>query len=361
MKVGVLGGGQLSLMLAEAARPLDIDVIFIDPAADACANRVASQIKAAYDDPQALEMLAAQADVITYEFENVPSTSVSVLSEKLNVYPAANALSIAQDRLYEKNQLVALDIPVPGFRAVDSLQDLQHAVRELGLPAVLKTRRFGYDGKGQAVIRTVEQIPAAWQSVGEAPCILEAFMPFDREVSIIAVRDPQGNHQTYPLSENIHKDGILDQSFSRADDPMFEAAERYISKLMDELEYVGILALELFQVGNELYANEFAPRVHNSGHWTIEGSVCSQFENHIRAVAGLPLGDTASTGFSAMLNCIGSMPDTGAIEELPGVAVHDYGKAARDGRKVGHITLNTDSNLTLGRLQEQVNGLLSDD
>jgi len=360
MIIGMLGGGQLSLMLAEAARPLDLDVVFIDPAEDACARQAAKQIIASYDDPEALFELAGRSDVVTYEFENVPNQSVTTLSQSLNVYPAANALAIAQDRLFEKNQFVELDIPVPAFRNIGSLNDLQQAVAEVGLPAVLKTRRFGYDGKGQAVIKKEDEIATAWKTVGEAPSILEAFMPFDREVSIIAVRDQQGNHQTYPISENIHKDGILDQSFSRSNDPMFEQAEQYISKLMDELEYVGVLALELFQVGDELYANEFAPRVHNSGHWTIEGSVCSQFENHMRAVAGLSLGEISLNGHSVMLNCIGEMPDVSKIKELAGVAVHDYGKAAREGRKVGHITLTAESDEGLDKLLNQVNGLLSD-
>ena len=358
MIVGMLGGGQLSLMLAEAARPLDISVVFIDPAPDACAGQVATQIVADYDDPQALESLASQCDVVTYEFENVPNRAVEQLSAKLNVFPAANALSTAQDRLNEKNQFVALDIPVPEFRAIDSLNDLQLAVTELGVPCVLKTRRFGYDGKGQAVIRSTDDIETAWQAIAEVPAILEAFMPFDREVSIIAVRDQQGNHQTYPLSENIHKNGILDQSYSRETDPAFAQAEQYIVRLMDELGYVGVLALELFQVGDRLYANEFAPRVHNSGHWTIEGTVCSQFENHMRAVAGLPLGEIRLNGRSVMLNCIGKMPDVSKIIALNGVAVHDYGKAAREGRKVGHITLTADSAPSLDDLLRQVNGLL---
>jgi len=354
MIVGMLGGGQLSLMLAEAARPLNISVVFIDPAPDACARRVATQILADYDDPEALESLASQCDVVTYEFENIPDRAVKQLSEKLDVFPAGNALSTAQDRLNEKNQLVALDIPVPALRAIDSLGNLRQAVTDLGVPCVLKTRRFGYDGKGQFVIRSADEVTEAWEAINKAPAILEAFMPFDREVSIIAVRDQQGNHQTYPLSENIHKNSILDQSYSREADPVFSQAEQYIGRLMDEFGYVGVLALELFQVGDQLYANEFAPRVHNSGHWTIEGTVCSQFENHMRAVAGLPLGEISLNGYSVMLNCIGDMPDVSKIIKLPGVAVHDYGKAAREGRKVGHITITAESEEALDKLLDQV-------
>lgn len=347
MKVGMLGGGQLSLMLAEASLPLGIEVIFVDPSADACAGQVATHITAEYDDPEALQELAQQVDVVTYEFENIPSEAVSILSEKLNVYPAADALSTAQDRLYEKNKFVELGIPVPEFRAVNHIDDLHKAVDELGMPCVLKTRRFGYDGKGQAVIRSEGDIEEAWNTIAQSPAILEAFMQFDREVSIIAVRDVKGNHRSYPLSENVHKDGILDQSSSSCDDPMFAQAEQFIVKLMDSLEYVGVLTLELFQIGEQLYANEFAPRVHNSGHWTIEGTVCSQFENHMRAVTGMPLGETKLTGHSVMLNCIGKMPEIASIQDMPGMAVHDYGKAARPGRKVGHITLTVDLNVEI--------------
>lgn len=354
MIVGILGGGQLSLMLAEAAKPLGISVVFIDPAPDACANRVARQILADYDDPAALEQLADLADVITYEFENVPSESVRILSQRLEVYPPSNALATSQDRLLEKNTFVELGIPVPAFKAIDSLDELREAVAEIGLPCVLKTRRFGYDGKGQAVIRSMDDLSAAWQSIGEAPAILEAFMPFEREISIIAVRDPNGNHRTYPLSENIHINGILDQSHSRNDDPFFDQSSQYISLLMDTLEYVGVLALELFQVGETLYANEFAPRVHNSGHWTIEGTNCSQFENHMRAVAGLPLGETKITGRSVMLNCIGAMPKVSGIQNLRGVTVHDYGKSPRENRKVGHITLNAEDDDAVDELLANV-------
>ena len=354
MKVGVLGGGQLSLMLAEAARSLDIEVIFIDPAEDACANTVAQQIQAPYDDLQALQDMARQVDVVTYEFENVPSLSVEVLSDQIPVYPAANSLAEAQDRLLEKTQLADLGIPVPNFRDINSLDDLRQAINDIGLPAVLKTRRFGYDGKGQVVIRHDDDASAAWKAIGEVPAILEAFMPFDREVSVIAVRDAQGHRRAYPLVENTHENGILQLSLSRNNDPMFLIADDFIGSLMESLDYVGVLALELFQVGEQLYANEFAPRVHNSGHWTIEGTVCSQFENHIRAVTGLPLGDTSLLASSAMLNCIGEMPDTSSIRDLPGVSVHDYGKAARPGRKVGHITLTADTDEALSKLLVQV-------
>lgn len=359
MRVGVLGGGQLSLMLAEAAMPLGIHVSFIDPAADACAASRASHIQADYDDPQALDTLARQVDVITYEFENVPSQSVETLSRHLPVFPAVNALAAAQDRLLEKNQFSALGIPVPAYRDIASQQDLQQAIEHVGLPAVLKTRRFGYDGKGQVVIRSSDDVESAWQAIGEVPAILEAFMPFDREISIIGVRDRLGNRSCYPLSENTHQQGILRLSLSRQGDPMYMQAEQYIGRLMDQLDYVGILALELFQVGDQLYANEFAPRVHNTGHWTIEGTHCSQFENHMRAVTGMTLGDTGMKVPSAMLNCIGQMPDPRPLEKLPGVVIHDYGKVARAGRKVGHITITADTDEELGALLHKVTGIVS--
>ena len=256
---------------------------------------------------------------------------------------------------------VELGIPVPKFHAVISLEELAAAVTDIGFPCVLKTRRFGYDGKGQVVIRSAEELASAWQEIAEAPAIVESFMPFDREVSVIAVRDSQGNHQTYPLSENIHKHGILKQSWSRAHDPVSRQAEAYVTRLMDALGYVGVLALELFQAGDQLYANEFSPRVHNSGHWTIEGTACSQFENHIRAVAGMPLGEIKLTGSSVMLNCIGDMPDVSGLGKQVGVVVHDYGKAARPGRKVGHITMTAESDDALERLLQTVQPKLSTD
>lgn len=231
MRVGVLGGGQLSLMLAEAALPLGIQVVFIDPAADACAASKAGHIQAAYDDPRALDTLAGQVDVVTYEFENVPSESVEILSRRLPVFPAANALARAQDRLLEKNQFAELDIPVPAYQDVTDLDELQQAIAAVGLPAVLKTRRFGYDGKGQAVIHPGDDARQAWQSIGEVPAILEAFMPFDREVSIIGVRDQSGNRSCYPLSENTHHQGILRLSVSRQGDPVYTQAEQYIERL----------------------------------------------------------------------------------------------------------------------------------
>lgn len=339
MVVGILGGGQLARMLALAAHPLGARVVVLDPAPDACAGVVAEQLVGAYDDREQLARLAELADVVTYEFENVPQESAEFLAQRVPVHPTGIALAAAQDRLVEKSLFRELGIPVPDFYPVDSLESLQQAVSQMELPAVLKTRRMGYDGKGQAVLRPETELAEAWASIGEVPAIVEAFVPFSREVSVIAVRDLQGQVVTYPLSENTHNNGILHLSVCRPADPMQEQATDYARRLLEHLDYVGVLALELFQVGDELLANEFAPRVHNSGHWTIEGAETSQFENHMRAVMGHPLGSTAPVGFAAMVNCIGHMPAAGDVLAIPGAHLHDYGKEPREGRKVGHLTV----------------------
>ncbi len=337
--IGILGGGQLARMMALSAHPLALSPVVLEPAQDACAAIAAQHICAAYDDPAALDRLCSSCDVITWEFENVPDSAARYLSSRMPVYPKPEALSVSQDRLSEKTMFRELGIPVPEFVAVTSLEDLYTAAAKTGLPAVLKHRRLGYDGKGQAVLRTVDDIESVWNILGSAPCILEAFVPFKREVSVIAVRSARGQTAFYPLSENIHREGILRISRCTHNDPLQSAAESYIQKILDRLEYIGVLALELFDTGSALVANEIAPRVHNSGHWTIEGAYTSQFENHIRAVAGLPLGSTAARGEAAMLNCIGTMPDRSAVLAVPGAHYHDYGKTARAGRKVGHVTL----------------------
>ena len=352
MKVGILGGGQLARMLAMSSHALDIEVIFLEPSTEACAKAVATQLTGAYDDHEKLAQLAEMVDVVTYEFENVPFESVEYLATKCPVYPSANALAVAQDRLNEKTLFEELNIPVAPFVAVNNLQELEQAISTTGLPAILKTRREGYDGKGQAVLRTPQDLSNAWASIGKVPAIVEAMVSFDREISIIAARDNKGNTVTYPLSENTHVDGILNLSISQPNDKMAEAAQHYITQLLDKLDYVGVLALELFQVGNQLLANEFAPRVHNSGHWTTEGAETSQFENHMRAVCSLPLGNTASVGFSAMINCIGEMPAIENVLALPTAHYHSYSKSAREGRKVGHITLRTNTATELKKQQD---------
>jgi 5-(carboxyamino)imidazole ribonucleotide synthase len=356
VKVGVLGAGQLGRMLALGGYPLGMSFVFVDPAADAPAGQLAELVVADYEDDAALRRLA-ECDVVTYEFESVPVAAAEHLAQRVAVRPPPEALRVAQDRLNEKRFLNELGIPTPRFAAVGSETELAAALAEIGTPAVLKTRREGYDGKGQRVIRSESDAGAAWRELGGVPLILEAFVPFDREVSLIAVRGRDGRVAFYPLVENHHVDGMLRTSFAPAPDlqPALQTrAEEYGRALVERLDYVGVVALELFEARGELLANEIAPRVHNSGHWTIEGAKTSQFENHLRAIAGWPLGDTAACGLSAMVNLVGSVPDRAHILAIPGAHLHVYAKEPRPGRKVGHVTLRADD---LGALKERVRAL----
>lgn len=338
--IGIIGAGQLGQMLGIAAARLGLECIFLDPSENPPAASVGRVITAAFDDVAALTTLAESCDVITYEFENVPVASVRAIESKCPVYPPPPALEYAQDRLGEKQLFESLQIPIPGYRAIDSADDLQQAASSLGLPLVVKTRRLGYDGKGQAVLRDESDALNVFESLGGKDLIAEQFVSFDREVSAIGVRSVSGSIVTYPLSENEHHDGILRVSRALAvDNQLRTIANDYLDRLLTRLEYVGVLALELFVEGNRLLANEFAPRVHNSGHWTIEGAVTSQFENHLRAIAGIPLADTSARGFPGMVNIIGSMPDDFSVYEAADAVVHDYGKSARPGRKLGHATV----------------------
>ncbi len=339
MIVGIVGGGQLARMMALAGIPLGMRFIFLDPAEDACAAALGEHLCGAYDDEALLREMAEKADVVTYEFENVPAHAIAFLSKLIDVFPSDKALATARDRLNEKSLFKQLGIATVPFATVDSLEELQQAAEEIGLPAILKTRTLGYDGKGQVLLRSADELAAAWGEIGGVPLILEGFASFQREISIISVRGRGGEIRYYPLSENEHKDGILDTARSLIDDPRQALAESYAKRLLEELDYVGVMALELFDSGDALLANEMAPRVHNSGHWSIEGAETSQFENHMRAVAGLPLGDTAAKGYAKMINFIGEMPATAAVLSVPGLHLHDYDKKPKPGRKVGHATL----------------------
>lgn len=339
MRIGVLGGGQLARMMALAGHPLGLEFAFLDPAPDACAFPLGRALQGAYDDPVRLDELADYADVVTFEFENVPAAVTERLSARVPVDPPAGALAVSQDRLAEKTLFRELGIGAPDFRAVDSEGDLAVAAEQLGYPFVVKTRSEGYDGKGQQVVHSADQLAGAWQALGGRRLIAEAFVSFRREVSVVAVRSRDGEVHCYPLAENQHDAGILAVSRSRPNDPIAGAAQDAAQKLLTRLEYVGVLALELFDCDGELLANEFAPRVHNSGHWTIEGSTISQFENHLRAICGMPLGATDACGSVAMLNLIGELPPIAPLLALPGVHVHIYGKEARPGRKIGHLTV----------------------
>lgn len=340
MTVGILGGGQLARMLVLAGAPLGLRFRIVDTSADACAGQVAPLLQADWTDLAALEAFARGVDVATFDFENVPAETARWLATRVPVYPAPRALAVAQDRLAEKRLFVELGMGAPAFAAVDSRADLDAALSAIGAPAVLKTRRLGYDGKGQFTIRGAADADAAWAALGGVPLILEQFVPFDFECSVVAVRGRDGDFRTWPLTRNWHADGILAASLAPApcDPALAQAAFAHARALAESLDYVGVFALELFVHGERLLANEMAPRVHNSGHWTIEGAHASQFENHLRAVLGMPLGSTEARGPSAMLNWIGELPSRDPVLREPTGHWHDYGKSPRAGRKVGHAT-----------------------
>ncbi len=339
--IGILGGGQLARMLALAGAPLGVRFLVVDNVADACAGQVAPTITADWRDFAALEKFAAEIDVATFDFENVPADTAQLLTEHTRVSPNPRALALAQDRLAEKTMFRELGLDTPAFATVDSVDDLRRATGDIGFPSVLKTRRLGYDGKGQYRLRDENDIDPAWKELGGAASILEAWVPFQREVSVIAVRGNDGAFSTYPLVQNWHASGILAASLAPAPDcaGLAEIATHHARRIAEHLDYVGVFALELFVCDGKLLGNEMAPRVHNSGHWTIEGATCSQFENHVRAVLGLPLGDTSARGVSVMLNWIGKLPDAMGVLKEPDAHWHDYGKSPRDGRKVGHATI----------------------
>lgn len=343
MKVGILGGGQLARMLALAGHPLGLEFVILDPSSDAGAVGLGEHLHGAYDDKNLLTDLAKKADVVTYEFENIPADIATFLNEHTQVYPRPDALAFAQDRLIEKNLFHQLTIPSTPFAAVSSLKDLQQAMITIGYPAILKSRRMGYDGKGQIILKTGDDLSKAWLSIKKVPAIVEAFVDFQREVSIFAARNPKGEIAYYPLSENKHHQGILRIAECCHHDPLQQQAENYLSALIKKLNYVGLIALELFEVNGQLLANEFAPRVHNSAHWTIEGSETSQFENHLRAILNLPLGSTATRGFAGMVNFIGRLPELKQLLNIQHTHVHLYAKSPRKGRKVAHISICADN------------------
>ncbi|HKY91280.1 MAG TPA: 5-(carboxyamino)imidazole ribonucleotide synthase [Nevskiaceae bacterium] len=358
MRIGILGAGQLGRMLALAGYPLDFDFVFFDPATEACAAPLGAHLNAEYGDEDALAKFCDACDVATYEFENVPAATAAFVAARRTLYPSPAALTAGQDRLSEKKLFDDLKIPVPRYVPVASRAALDIAVKAVGLPAVLKTRRLGYDGKGQAVLRSASDLDAAWARLGSQPLILEAFVPFTRELSCLAVRAASGEIAFYPVVENVHRDGILRTARPRAGDPLQALAEEYTRRVAVHLDYVGVLAFEFFADGDKLLANEIAPRVHNSGHWSIEGAVCSQFENHLRAIAGLPLGSTALRGVSAMINFIGDAPSTASLTAIPGVHVHHYGKTPKPQRKVGHATVTAGDEAALESLMARVTELL---
>ena len=363
--VGILGGGQLARMMILAGAPLGLRFKVLDPAIDACAGQLAPLTVGDYADKDALARFIDGVDAVSFDFENVPAHAVEWLAKRAPVFPPPAALAIAQDRLSEKTLFGEIGIPVAPFADITSLDDLNEAVATLGVPCILKTRRLGYDGKGQFRIRSRDDVALAWAAlgpqVGKTGLILEGFVAFQSELSVIAVRGRDGEFRAWPVTRNWHVDGVLSASLAPAAIPasLQQRALEYAQRLADTLDYVGVFALELFCRDGELLANEMAPRVHNSGHWTQDGSPCSQFENHLRAGLGLPLGDTGAFGMTCMLNWLGTMPDPMPVLHEAGGHWHDYGKAARSGRKVGHANLRADTPAALAAALARVGAALA--
>jgi 5-(carboxyamino)imidazole ribonucleotide synthase len=361
MTIGIAGAGQLGRMLGQAAIPLGMSCEFLDRQACSPAARVGSVRIGSLDDAEALVALGRSVDVLTPEIENVSIEGLTAARAHCPVYPPPEAVAAAQDRLDEKRLFASLGIPTAPYTEVSTQGDLEGAASALGWPIVLKARRLGYDGRGQRLAHSRAELEQAWQDLRCVPAIAEGWVKFANEVSLIGVRGSNGDVAFYPLSENTHDNGILKTTVAPfADQRLQEQAEDWLTAIMGHFGYRGVLTVEFFRTESGLVANEMAPRVHNSGHWTIEGAETSQFENHIRAVAGLPLGDTSLRGHAAMMNLIGAVPDRSLLLSEPGVHLHDYGKAPRSGRKVGHCTLVDRSRSRLisrlNRLRERIRG-----
>ena len=341
MTVAVLGAGQLGRMLALAGYPLGLDFLFLDPAKETCAGQVAPVLQGSFTDKKLLTRLARHSEIATIDWENVSVDALHALEGAgAHIAPPIPAVATAQDRVSEKRLFERLEIPTTRWRAVASRTQLDHAIREIGLPGVIKTRRLGYDGKGQAVVKTRDDAERAWTEMGSVGLIYEEWIPFDCEVSIIGARNKRGEIAIYPLNGNVHAKGILRLTRAPYGPPRWHRlAAKYLQSVLTHFHYTGILTIEFFVRAGHLIANEMAPRVHNSGHWTIEGAVTSQFENHLRAILNLPLGSTRPTGYSAMLNLIGDVPPRAKMLARDGVHLHDYAKEPRPGRKVGHLTV----------------------
>jgi 5-(carboxyamino)imidazole ribonucleotide synthase len=340
MHVGIVGAGQLGRMLALSGYPIGVHCLFLDRSADTPGAQVAPSLIGELEDAALLAELAERSDVVTFDWENISGSALTPLEKITRVRPPRAALEVSQDRLAEKALFTRLKIPVAAHCAIDSREELIRACKKIGLPGVLKTRRLGYDGKGQYVLRSAEDVDHAWAAIGAPGLIYEKFQDFSREVSLVAVRSAAGQTVFYPLSCNTHGGGILRHSIAPFNNAQMEqSARRYVKRVMSALNYIGVLTIEFFVVRGSLVANEMAPRVHNSGHWTIEGCVTSQFENHLRAVCDMPLGSTRALGHTAMINFLGLMPDRERLLAIDGLAYHDYGKTPRPGRKLGHCTI----------------------
>lgn len=342
MRVGIVGAGQLAQMTAQAAKGLGIETLCLAQSPDDCAGReselcVVPMLRAEYANE-----FVSDVDIITIETENIPLTFADFLALQKPLRPSAKALSIAQDRLFEKQLFEDIGLSPAPFHAIDSADDIAVAFKKIGLPGILKTRKLGYDGKGQVRCTTVEELIAGVKALSPAPLIYEGWVSFEREVSLIGVRSTTGEAAFYPLCENMHQDGILRTTKAPyINDALTIAAQKHMKALFDALNYVGVLTIEFFVTQNGLVGNEMAPRVHNSGHWTIEGAETSQFENHLRAITGMPLGSCGARGTSVMHNFIGELPDPSEMKNEPNVFYHLYGKEVKPLRKVGHVTVVT--------------------
>ncbi|MFA9558432.1 5-(carboxyamino)imidazole ribonucleotide synthase [Evansella sp. AB-rgal1] len=344
--IGILGGGQLGRMMALSAREMGYRIAVLEPTPDSPCGQVADiQIEAAYDDLEAAKQLAEKCDILTYEFENIDSHTATWLEENLYLPQGSDLLSITQDRLLEKKAITSFEVPVVPYQEIRSLEDLEMAVEKLGLPAVLKTTRGGYDGKGQRVINQNTELHDVWTEMGDkAPFVLEAWIPFEKEVSVIVTRSVHGESTTFPIAENIHINNILHQTIvpARVEKEIEVEAIRIAKHLADSFHLIGTLAVEMFIADGRVYVNELAPRPHNSGHYTINACETSQFDQHVRAVCGWPLGKTDLLKSVVMVNILGEhMPSViSNITELEGAHLHLYGKAeAKTGRKMGHVNV----------------------
>lgn len=339
--LGILGGGQLGRMLALAAARLGVRCRLYDPAPDACAGDVSELVCGSFDDEAALGRFCNGLEVVTIEFENVPVRAAEIASRFVPVRPGVETIAIAQDRLHERRVLSQAGFDTPMSEAIDSADDLRRAVERRDMPLLLKTRRLGYDGKGQAWLRAPADVEAAWRRLGGHPLLLDQVVRFEREISLLAVRGTGGMIAHYPPVENVHREGILWTSRAPAalEPAMLASARSRMEGMLDRLDYVGVIAVEFFDVGGRLLANEMAPRVHNSGHWTMDGARTSQFENHVRAVLGLPIGSTEALGAAGMMNLVGSAPPLERLLDDETLHVHLYGKEPRAGRKIGHVNI----------------------
>lgn len=352
MKIGVLGGGQLGRMMALAGLPLNLEFCFWDDAAEPCAAPLGRVYKS-----EALDQFIAAADLVTYEFENVPVAIAQRVAALKPLYPSVEALHVSQHRIREKTAFQELGIPTPRFAAIESPDQLTQAIQQIGLPCVIKTATQGYDGKGQWVIRSEADL--AHVDCSNLPLIAEQFIAFERELSLVGVKSVSGELAFYPLVENSHENGILRTTLAPAPsvDPAQEKlAQQHLTRLFERLGYVGVLTLELFQTAHGLIANEMAPRVHNSGHWTMDGAVTSQFENHLRAILDLPLGQTRAHQVAGMVNILGDVPEVKAVMAVPGARLHLYGKSPKKNRKIGHINVTA---ATPAELEQRMQALLA--